>query len=87
VNKAMHAQYYLTIVADVIGETGKPLKVHVKEHRYDLKQGLLEKSKSAQHAYQEGNQICEKEATVLQAETNSVYRSKRNQLTCLWYAT
>jgi hypothetical protein len=45
-------------VADIIGKTGKPLEVNVKEHRYNLKQGLLEKSKSAQCAYQEGGQIC-----------------------------
>jgi hypothetical protein len=49
---------FLIIVADVIGETGKPLEVYVTEHRYNLKQDLLEKSRSAQHAYKEGNQIC-----------------------------
>jgi hypothetical protein len=33
------------IVANVIGKTGKPLEVYVKDQRYNLKQGLLENSK------------------------------------------
>jgi hypothetical protein len=75
---------FLMIVGDVSGGTGKPLEVHIKEHRYNLKQGLLQKSKSAQQAYKEGNQICWKEATVLQTEPNNTYRSKRNWPTYLW---
>jgi hypothetical protein len=34
-----------------IGETSRPLEVHNKEHKYNLTQGLLEKSKLAKHAY------------------------------------
>jgi hypothetical protein len=33
-----------------IGETSRPLEVHIKEHKYNLIQNLLEKSKLAQHA-------------------------------------
>jgi hypothetical protein len=33
-----------------IGEASRPLEVCIKEHKYNLTQGLLEKSKSAQHA-------------------------------------
>jgi hypothetical protein len=35
-------------------ETGRHLAVQLREHRHDLWQGLLEKSKLAQHAYEEG---------------------------------
>jgi hypothetical protein len=37
-----------------IGETSRPLEAFIKEHKYNLTQGLLEKSKLAQHAYEEG---------------------------------
>jgi hypothetical protein len=33
------------------GEESRPLRVRIKEHKHNLKQGLLEKSKSKQHAY------------------------------------
>jgi hypothetical protein len=35
------------------GETGRPLAVQLHEHRHNLKEGLLEKSKLAQHAFEE----------------------------------
>jgi predicted GIY-YIG superfamily endonuclease len=57
-----------------IGETSRPLEVRIKEHNYNLTQGLLEKSKLAQHAYEEGHRICWKEAKVLQIEPNATYR-------------
>jgi hypothetical protein len=40
-----------------IGETGRPLAVRLRDHRYNLQQGLLEKSKLGQHAYEEGHRI------------------------------
>jgi hypothetical protein len=30
---------------------------HIKKHKYNLTQGLLEKLKLAQHAYEEGHKI------------------------------
>jgi hypothetical protein len=36
-----------------IGKTGRPLGVQLREHRHNLKEGLLEKSKLAQHTYEE----------------------------------
>jgi hypothetical protein len=36
-----------------IGETGRPLAVRLREHKHNLKEGLLEKSKLTQHAYEE----------------------------------
>jgi hypothetical protein len=41
-----------------IGETSRPSEVRIKEHKYNLKQGLLEKSKLAENAYEEGHKIC-----------------------------
>jgi hypothetical protein len=40
-----------------IGETGRPLDVRLREHRHTLQQGLLEKPKLAQHAYEEGHRV------------------------------
>jgi hypothetical protein len=40
-----------------IGETGRPLAVRLREHRHNLQQGLLEKSKFAQHAYEEAGMM------------------------------
>jgi hypothetical protein len=50
------------------------LEVRNKEHKYNLTPGPLEKSKSAQHAYEEGQKMCWKEAKVLQIEPNTIYR-------------
>jgi hypothetical protein len=57
-----------------ISETRRPLEVRIKEHKYNLTQGLLEKSKFSQHAYKEGHKICWKEAKALQIEPNTIYR-------------
>jgi predicted GIY-YIG superfamily endonuclease len=37
-----------------IGETSRPLEVRIKDHKYNLTEGLLEKSKLAL----EGHKIC-----------------------------
>jgi hypothetical protein len=47
-------------------EASRPLEVCIKEHKYNQTQGLLEKSKLAQYAYDKGNKICWKEAKVFQ---------------------
>jgi predicted GIY-YIG superfamily endonuclease len=57
-----------------IGETSRPLEVRIKEHKYNLTQGLLKKSKLAQYAYEEGHKIRWNEAKVLKIETNTTYR-------------
>jgi hypothetical protein len=56
------------------GKTSRPLEVCIKEHKYNLTQGLLEKSKLVQHAYEEGHKICWIEVKVLQIEPNTAYR-------------
>jgi hypothetical protein len=48
-----------------IDETGRPLAVRL--------QGLLEKSKLAQHAYEEGHTTCSEDARILEIESNSRY--------------
>jgi predicted GIY-YIG superfamily endonuclease len=48
-----------------IGETSRLLEVRIREHKYDLTQGWLGKSKLAQHEYEEGHKICWKEGEVL----------------------
>jgi hypothetical protein len=49
-----------------IRKTSSPLEVGIKEHKCNLTEGVLEKSKLAQHEFEEGHKICRKEAKVLQ---------------------
>jgi hypothetical protein len=46
----------------------------IKEHKYNLTQGLLKKSKLAQDAYKKKATTCWKEANALQTEPNTTYR-------------
>jgi hypothetical protein len=43
-------------------------------NRHNLKQGLLEKSKLARHAYEEGHKVGWDEARILNIESHSKYR-------------
>jgi hypothetical protein len=43
------------------------------EHRHNLIEGLLEKSKLAQHAYEEGHKIGWDKARILDTESQSKY--------------
>jgi hypothetical protein len=54
-----------------MSKTSRSIEVCIKEN---LTQGLLEKSKLAQHAYEENHKICWKEAKVLQIKPNGTYR-------------
>jgi hypothetical protein len=40
-----------------IGETDTQLAIRLREHGHTLKEGLLEKSKLAQHAYEDGQRV------------------------------
>jgi hypothetical protein len=68
-----------------IGETGRPLAVRLREHRYNLKEGLLEKSKLAQHTYEEDHRVGRDDARILEIESNSRYRkyNKSAHMACL----
>jgi hypothetical protein len=57
-----------------ISETGRPLTVRLREHRYSFKEGLLEKSKLAQHAYEENHNVDWDRARILLIERNSKLR-------------
>jgi hypothetical protein len=50
------------------------LSGHLCEHKYNIKGGLLEKSKLAQYAYEEGHRVGWDEARILEIESNSRYR-------------
>jgi hypothetical protein len=63
-----------------IGETSRPLEVHITEHKYNVTQGLLEKSKSAKHAYEglgKKRRSCRLNQTPLTGNS-------RNPPTCPW---
>jgi hypothetical protein len=62
-------QYPIDCGRCYIGETN--------EHKYNLAQGPLEKSKLAQQAYEGGHKICWKEGKVLQIEPNTSYRKHK----------
>jgi hypothetical protein len=44
------------------------------EHRHNLEEGLLEKSKLAQHAYEEVHRVVWDEARIWEIESNSRHR-------------
>jgi hypothetical protein len=48
--------------------------VRIREHRHNLRAGPLQKSKLAQHAYEEGHRVGWDEARILEIESNSRYR-------------
>jgi hypothetical protein len=63
------------IVADVALVKQTDLQKYTfKKHKCKLTQHLLEKSKLALHAYEEGHKICWNKAEVLQIEPNATYR-------------
>jgi hypothetical protein len=57
-----------------IGETGRLLAARFREHRHNLKEGLLKKSKLAQHAFKEGHKVSWDKGRILDIESHSRYR-------------
>jgi hypothetical protein len=57
------------------------------EHRYNLKEGLLEKSKLARHAHQEGHRIICVEARILEIESNRRHRKYKESAHMAWLKT
>jgi hypothetical protein len=59
--------------------------VQLREHRHNLQQGHLEKSKLAQHACEEGHRVGWDDAGVLEIESNSRYRKYKElaHMACL----
>jgi hypothetical protein len=67
-----------------IGETGRPWAVRFREHRRNL-EVHLERSRYAQHSFEENCQMIWKEAKILEIETNSIYRKYKEvaYMSCL----
>jgi hypothetical protein len=61
-----------------IGKRGRPLAVW--HHEHNLKESLLEKSKLAQHSYEEGRRIGWENARILEIESNSRYRKYKESV-------
>ena len=58
-----------------IGQTDRSLAVRLREHRHNLKEkGLLEKSKLAQHAFEEDHRVDWDKTRVLIIESDPRYR-------------
>jgi hypothetical protein len=68
-----------------IDETGRPLAVRLREHRHNLKEGLLEKSKVVQPAYEVGHRASWDNDKSLEIESNSRYRryKESTHMACL----
>jgi predicted GIY-YIG superfamily endonuclease len=67
------------------GETGRPWAVRLQEHRQNVEEGHLERSRLAQHSFEKNHCIVWKEAKILEVEINSVYRKYKEAayLSCL----
>jgi hypothetical protein len=59
--------------------------VRLRKHRHNLKEGLLEKSKLAQHAYEERHTVGWDDARILEIESKSRYRKYKESahMACL----
>jgi hypothetical protein len=56
------------------------LAVRLREHTHNIKEGLLEKSNLAQHAYEECHRVVWVEARILEIENNSRYRKYKESV-------
>jgi hypothetical protein len=57
-----------------IGETGRFLAVWLREPKHKLQRVLTDKSKLAQHAYEEGHRVDWDDSMILEFESNNRYR-------------
>jgi hypothetical protein len=58
--------------------------MRLREYRYSLKEGVLEKSKLAQYAYEEGHRVGWNEARILDALLLNMYVPRREQKSWSW---
>jgi predicted GIY-YIG superfamily endonuclease len=56
------------------GETGRPCTVTLRAHMRNLEVGHLERSKLAQHSFEENHHVLWKEAMILETERKPVHR-------------
>jgi hypothetical protein len=67
-----------------IGETSRPLEVCLKEHKYKLTQGLLEKSKLAKYPQEEDHNYAEKKRRSYRLNQVPHTENTGDLPTCLW---
>jgi hypothetical protein len=67
------------------GKTGRLLAMRLHEHTHNVKEGLLEKSKLAQHAYEEGHRIHWDESRILEIQSKNRYKKYKESahMACL----
>jgi hypothetical protein len=65
-----------------IDKTSRPLELHIKNGKYNLTQGLLEKSKLAQYAYEEGHKYVGKKQRSCRLNQTPNTGNIRNSPTC-----
>jgi hypothetical protein len=63
-----------------VGEIDRHLSVRIRENKFNLKNGRLDKSKLDQHAFEEGHQISWNEAKILKIEVNSKHRKYKESV-------
>jgi len=56
------------------GETGRPCAVTLREHMRNLEVGHLERSRLAQHSFDENHHVLWEEAMILETEKKPAYR-------------
>ena len=56
------------------GETGRPCTMTPREHMRNLEVGHLERSRLAQHSFEENHHVLWEEAMILETERKPVYR-------------
>jgi hypothetical protein len=59
-----------------IDETDRSLAMRHHEYKWNLKEGLLEKSELAQYTYEEGHRVGWDEVRILEIGSNSRYRNQ-----------
>lgn len=57
-----------------IGETSRPLSTRIKEHKYNFKQCLIDKSRIVQHSFESGHKIKWENTSILQTERSLTQR-------------
>ena len=67
-----------------IGETGRPLAVRLREHKHTFKEGLLDKSRLAQHAYEEDHSVKWDGTGILDLERNATVRKYKEAAYMAW---
>jgi hypothetical protein len=61
------------------GKTGRPLGARLSEHKHNLKEGLLEKSKLAKRGYGEGYRVASDESRILKLKVTVDIGNTKNR--------